>query len=104
MWRRSKLTEESILAMHRARAQGGFEALKAVTAFCCSGCGLCISICPAGSIAFDDMSKKPVQMVQVVWEELSSHYLGVGTDAFVVMPNHVHGIITLVGAVPPCLP
>jgi len=35
--------------------------LKAVTAFCCSGCGLCISICPAGSIAFDDMSKKPVQ-------------------------------------------
>jgi putative transposase len=40
-------------------------------------------------------------MVQLSWSELSLHYPGVGTDAFVVMPNHFHGIITLVG-VGPC--
>ncbi len=57
---RSKMTEESILAFHRARAQAGFEALNEVTAFCCSGCGLCVSICPLESISFDDSSKKPV--------------------------------------------
>lgn len=43
-------------------------------------------------------------MVYLVWEELSSRYPGVETDAFVVMPNHVHGIITLVGAGPCACP
>jgi len=33
------------------------------------------------------------QMVQVVWKELTLRYPGVETDAFVIMPNHVHGII-----------
>jgi putative transposase len=35
------------------------------------------------------------RMVQSVWEELPGHYPGVQCDAFVVMPNHIHGIITL---------
>ena len=45
------------------------------------------------------------EMVGDVWNELP-RYLGVEIDAFVVMPNHVHGIITLnpVGATPPWLP
>lgn len=34
-------------------------------------------------------------IVQTVWEELPDHYLSVQCDAFVVMPNHIHGIITL---------
>ena len=34
-------------------------------------------------------------MVQTVWEELPGHYLSVQCGAFVVMPNHIHGIITL---------
>jgi len=34
-------------------------------------------------------------MVQSVWNELSQHYPGVDVDAFVVMPNHIHGIIVL---------
>ena len=38
------------------------------------------------------------QMVRKVWDELPSHYPGIGTDAFIIMPNHVHGIIILVGA------
>ncbi len=40
------------------------------------------------------------QMVESVWRELRPPYLGIEVDAFVVMPNHVHGIIILVGAGP----
>jgi putative transposase len=36
------------------------------------------------------------EMVQVAWEELSKNYPGVETDHFVVMPNHIHGVIVLV--------
>jgi putative transposase len=36
-------------------------------------------------------------MVQGVWDELSVRYSGVETDSFVVMPNHVHGIVVLTG-------
>jgi putative transposase len=35
------------------------------------------------------------EMVQAVWNELPVQYEGIETDAFVVMPNHVHGIIVL---------
>jgi REP element-mobilizing transposase RayT len=40
------------------------------------------------------------RMAQTVWEEMSIHYACVETDTFVVMPNHIHGIIVLVGAAP----
>ncbi|MCI0404773.1 MAG: hypothetical protein L0209_01650, partial [candidate division Zixibacteria bacterium] len=42
------------------------------------------------------------RMVQTVWEELPKHYPGVDIDEFVIMPNHVHGIIIInemVGAI-----
>lgn len=39
-------------------------------------------------------------MVQSVWDEIPVFYPGVLTDAFVVMPNHIHGIVVLVGAPP----
>ena len=35
------------------------------------------------------------RMIQAVWDEMPDHYPGVETDAFVVMPNHIHGIIIL---------
>jgi REP element-mobilizing transposase RayT len=38
-------------------------------------------------------------MVRRVWDELPRFYAGVGIDAFVVMPNHVHGIVILSGGV-----
>ena len=38
--------------------------------------------------------------VQAVWEDLPNHYAGIDPDAFVVMPNHTHGIIALVGKIP----
>jgi putative transposase len=40
------------------------------------------------------------QMIQAIWQEIPNYYSGVAVDAFVVMPNHIHGIIILVGAVP----
>ena len=40
------------------------------------------------------------RMVQTVWDEIPVHYEGVAIDTFIVMPNHIHGIIVLVGAAP----
>jgi len=40
----------------------------------------------------------PGMMVANEWQELNGRFPGVRTDACVVMPNHVHGIILLVGA------
>jgi REP element-mobilizing transposase RayT len=37
------------------------------------------------------------RMVQSVWDELPARYPGVDVDEFVVMPNHIHGIIVLTG-------
>jgi putative transposase len=34
-------------------------------------------------------------IVTDVWDKLPAHYAGVETDAFVVIPNHVHGIVIL---------
>jgi putative transposase len=42
--------------------------------------------------------------VQAVWDDLSIQYPGVDCDAFVIMPNHIHGIIVLVGAGPRACP
>jgi len=33
--------------------------------------------------------------VQSAWEGLARHYPDVELDAFVVMPNHVHGIVVI---------
>lgn len=35
------------------------------------------------------------EIAQTCWEDLVNHYAHVELDAFVVMPNHVHGIILL---------
>ena len=37
------------------------------------------------------------RMVRSVWEGLPDRFPGMELDAFVVMPNHVHGIATFVG-------
>lgn len=34
------------------------------------------------------------------WDDLSSHYLNMRPDAFVIMPNHVHMVINLIGGNP----
>ncbi len=43
-------------------------------------------------------------IVQAAWDELPAHYAGIKTDVFVVMPNHIHGIVVLVGAGPRACP
>ena len=53
-----------------------------------------------GQVRLNDAGK----MVETVWSELPGHYLGVELDEFIVMPNHVHGIIVLVGAGPRACP
>ena len=35
------------------------------------------------------------EMVLEVWNDLPKHYAGVQIDAFVVMPDHIHGIVIL---------
>ena len=37
------------------------------------------------------------KIVKDTWEDLINHNDGIELDAFVVMPNHIHGIIVLVG-------
>lgn len=36
------------------------------------------------------------QIVERCWRDLPSHYPNVNVDAFVVMPNHLHGIVILI--------
>jgi REP element-mobilizing transposase RayT len=44
------------------------------------------------------------RMAQSVWDELPLHYPGVDVDAFIIMPNHIHGIIVLTGESAPTTP
>jgi REP element-mobilizing transposase RayT len=34
-------------------------------------------------------------MIQTVWDQIPIHYTGTEIDEFVVMPNHIHGIIVI---------
>ncbi len=35
------------------------------------------------------------QMVQQIWDSMPAYYQGVNNDAFIVMPDHIHGIVVL---------
>ena len=37
-------------------------------------------------------------IVQSTWQDLVNHIAGIELGEFVIMPNHIHGIITIVGA------
>lgn len=47
-----------------------------------------------GKMALNDAGR----MIQTIWNGLPEHYHHVELDEFVVMPNHLHGIIAIVGA------
>lgn len=60
--------------------------------------------CIFGQILWDAMQPSATaQIVETCWREIPVHYPGASTDAFVVMPNHVHGILWLerAGHAPP---
>ena len=37
-------------------------------------------------------------MINFWWDEIANHFAGIELDKCVVMPNHIHGIINIVGA------
>ena len=45
---------------------------------------------------FDNLRMR--RLVEDTWNEIPSHFAEVRTDAFVVMPNHVHGIVFIESA------
>ncbi len=48
-----------------------------------------------GKVVDGEVALSPAgEMVATVWQNLAVYY-GVGIDAFVVMPNHLHGIVVL---------
>jgi putative transposase len=50
-----------------------------------------------GEVVDGEMQPSPAgEMVEQTWDEMPSAYPGVDIDAFVAMPNHVHGIVFLV--------
>ncbi|MCK6554181.1 cupin domain-containing protein [Candidatus Binatia bacterium] len=52
--------------------------------------------CLFGEVLGDGMGLTDAgHMVAAVWKALPERFRGVDLDAFVVMPNHVHGIITI---------
>jgi REP element-mobilizing transposase RayT len=53
-------------------------------------------MCLFGEVVDGEMRlNDAVRMVLGVWNALPRHYAGVEVDSFVVMPNHMHGIIIL---------
>ena len=51
-----------------------------------------------GNIVNQEMILSPYgEIVQKWWQEIPVHFSNVKTGAFVVMPNHVHGIIYILG-------
>jgi putative transposase len=52
--------------------------------------------CLFGTIENDTMNLNPYgEIVQECWRDATHHYIGISNDAFIVMPNHVHGIIII---------
>jgi putative transposase len=65
-----------------------------------------ITICAQDRLfVFGDIAEKQIKLnkwgliVEQCWHDLVKHYTGIELDAFVIMPNHVHGIIVITGDV-----
>ena len=62
--------------------------------------------CMFGEIVDGEMKLNDAgRMVESTRDELTKHYPGVDVDAFITMPNHIHGILVFgnfVGAGSPC--
>ena len=57
--------------------------------------------CFFGEIIDKNMiANKAGKMVQTIWNEIPEYYPGINIDVFQIMPNHLHGIIRVVGANP----
>ncbi len=57
--------------------------------------------CLFGAITDDAMQQSVAgAMVASVWEGLPDHYAGIELDAWMLMPNHLHGIVVLLDPTP----
>ncbi len=55
--------------------------------------------CLFGDVTYGEMKWNDAgRMVEKCWLELINKFPSVKTDEYVVMPNHLHGILTIVGA------
>ncbi len=62
-------------------------------------------LCLFGDIENGEMNLNDAgKMVRTIWDQIPAHYCGVEIDQFVVMPNHIHGIVIIVGAGPRACP
>ncbi len=53
--------------------------------------------CAFGKVIDGIMRQSPIgEVAYRFWQEISDHFTHVTLDAFVVMPNHVHGIVFIV--------
>ena len=53
--------------------------------------------CAFGDVVDGEMALSDAgHIVRACWDDLPNHYPHVHLDAFIIMPNHVHGIIVLV--------
>ena len=54
-------------------------------------------VCLFGDVAGEEMQLNDAGgMVQQVWQDLPDRYSGINMDEFIVMPNHIHGVINFV--------
>jgi REP element-mobilizing transposase RayT len=55
--------------------------------------------CLFGDVIEGEMRLNEVgKVINRWWKELNQKFITIETDVFIVMPNHIHGIITIVGA------
>ncbi len=58
-------------------------------------------LCLFGDVVEGKMRRNEAgRIVEHAWRDLPNHNAGIALDAFVVMPNHVHGIIIITGGGP----
>jgi len=52
--------------------------------------------CLFGTIGNGTMNLNPYgKIVRECWRNIPQHYVGINSDVFIVMPNHVHGVIEI---------
>lgn len=57
--------------------------------------------CLFGNIVYAKMILNDAgRMIKTIWDEIQLYYPGIETGEFIIMPNHIHGIINLVGPAP----
>ena len=56
----------------------------------------CLKHCLFGRVESGRMDLSPIgEIVRACWVDIPNHFPGVNADTFVVMPNHVHGILSI---------